>query len=107
MFLSFSEWHSVPNWVYYMWDKSTGAGFLIWVCLYKSVRFDSRKLIAPVVFFSFIRFLFDVVGFFGGPTASSEYRVAILFVFLVAVFYVLTLTSGNIFDKWLRKLLIN
>lgn len=107
MFLSFDKWHSVPNWVYYMWDKSVSAGFFIWLLLYKTVRFDNRKLVAPIVFFSLIRLIFDVVGFFGGPTASNEYRVAALFCFLLTVFYVLTLRRNNIFNKWLSKLFIN
>lgn len=107
MFLSFSSWDSVPNWVYYMWDKSVSAGFFLWLCLYMNVRIDDRKIIAPIVFFSLVRLLFDIVGFFGGPTATNEHRVAILFVILLLVFYVLTLTGSNIFHKWLSKLLFN
>lgn len=72
-----------------------------------NVRIDDRKIIAPIVFFSLVRLLFDVGGAFGGPTASNEYRVAILFAFLLVVFYVLTLTGSNIFHKWLSKLLFN
>lgn len=107
VFLSLSEWDSVPNWVYYLWDKSAGCGFLLWICLYKSVRFDNRKIVNPLVWFSILRFLLDVVGFIGGPTAASEPKIAVLFIALVVVFYVLTLRNGAIFDKWLTKVLIN
>lgn len=105
-FLTFSAWDSLPNWLYYMWEKSFGVGFVMWLVLYINVK-KERPSLAPVVWFSVLRFGLDVFGFFTGITASSEPRIAVLFLALIAVFYVLTLRKHNICDKWLRKLLFN
>lgn len=105
VFLSFDSWDSMPSWLYYMWDKSFGGGFMLWICVYRSMKFYDRHIVAPVVIFCFLRWLLDVFGFFTGITASNEWRVAALFILLTIVFYVLTLSRGNIFDKWLSRLL--
>ena len=107
LFLAFKSWDSVPSWLYYIWDKSFGAGFIMWLCLYKNVKFNDRYVVAPVVIFSFIRLLLDIFSFFTGVTAYNQYRIGVLFLFLTIVFYVLTLSRSNVFHKWLSKLLFN
>ncbi len=107
LFLAFKSWDSFPSWLYYIWDKSFGCGFVMWLCLYRNVRFHDRYVVAPVVVFCFLRWLLDVFSALTGVTAANEWRVATLFILLTVVFYVLTLKRGNPFDKWLSKLLFN
>ena len=107
LFLAFKSWDSIPSWLYYIWDKSFGGGFIMWLCLYWNVKSYDRYVVAPVVVFCFLRFLLDVFSAFTGITAANEWRVAALFILLIAVFYVLTLKRSNIFHKWISKLLFN
>ncbi len=107
IFFSFKIWDYMPTWLFYMWDKSFGAGFIMWLCLYRNVKANDRYVVAPIVVFSFIRLALDVFSFFTGVTAYNQYRVGVLFLFLTVVFYVLTLNRSNIFHKWISKILFN
>lgn len=106
-FLSFKAWDSFPSWLYYLWDKSFGCGFVVWLCLYINVNSIDRKVVAPIVFFSFIRWGLDLFGFISGITAYNEWRIAALFLGLLIVFYVLTLKKSNFADNFLDKHLLN
>ena len=103
---SFSMYDSLPNWLYYLWDKSFGAGFFVWLTLYCNVYKSDRKIIAPIVFFSLIRFIWDIISSLTNVSVNNENVVAVLFILLLVPMYVLTLTKGNFLDKWLSKHLL-
>jgi len=69
------------DWVYYIWDKTAGGSFMSWCVIY-SITIRDRQLVAPLVWFSLFRALWDIISLKTGITAANDWRIASLFVFL-------------------------
>lgn len=98
---------NISDWCYYWWEKTAGASIIAWLALYLNVGSIERKIVAPVLAFTVIRLIADVVTYFTGIGTNNNFVVAVLFLILVGVFYVLTLRRGNIFDRFLSNILFN
>lgn len=88
-----------PKWVlaYQWWDKVVGASIFTWLAVYGCLNKVNRKFIIPLIVFSSIRFIWDVVSHFTGINVNNTWGVAALFLVLIGV------TSYYLFKEF-RKL---
>lgn len=100
----FKHWDDISYGVYYIWDKSFGGGFVSWLCIYLFSKEECKYLLAPVVFFSFIRLSFEVIGFFFDISPDNDYRVALLFISLIFFVLCLFVNKDNLLTKSLGRL---
>lgn len=94
---------NIPAWrgSYYLWDKMCGGGWLLWYVIY--INCKERQIVAPVLWFSVIRFIWEIVSLITGITVSNEWAIAIMFIILVALTgYVCLHPMGRI-GKFLNK----
>jgi len=85
----FKSYDALPNWIYYCWAKFDSV--LMWIVVYELCRRDMRKIIFPVLIFSIIRFIWDIVSFFTGVSVNNSSAVGFLFMLLVTVIFYLYL----------------
>lgn len=71
------------DWMYYFWDK--GCNVLAFWTIYLLVKDGYRKIVAPVLVFSIIRFTWEVASYFTKITVNNSQAVAALFIILVCV----------------------
>lgn len=107
MFLAFGEWDSLPNIAYFIWDKTFGGSLMMWLSLYMVCAATDRKAIAPVLFFSIIRVIWEIVVVTLGIGVNNSTGICILFVILIVVIYVLTLKKTNFLYRFFDRLLLN
>jgi len=93
--------NSTWAWAYYIWDKSAGGGCLTWYCIYK--LYYRKNVVLPVVAFSFIRFIWEIISACTGITVNNEIAIAVLFLALVVVTGYLTLNEKSRPNIWLSK----
>ena len=93
-----------PIWdyAYYMWDKTVGAGFLVWYLIYKSVAKD-RKIVAPIMWFSFIRFVWEVVSLSFSIHINNKWVISLLFIILIFITGYLCFRADSRMAKFLNK----
>ena len=94
------------NWLYYWWEKIFGSGIVVWLVVWFNCSSKDRNIVAPVIFFSFIRIVWDIVSFFFGVHINAPVPIAILFIIMIAICYVLTLSKDNFANKWLTRILL-
>lgn len=88
---------------YYLWDKSFGAGFLFWYCLYKLLPEQKKSVLSPIVLFSFIRFLWEIPSAIYNISASNSIMVAFLFIYLTITTSILIFKPNGSIVKFLEK----
>lgn len=70
-------------WTYWIWEKGCSHSVLSIYIIYKLSH--EKRLIAPVLAFTFIRFLWEIVSAFTGIYSNNQWVVAGLFMVLVVV----------------------
>lgn len=93
------EWETI----YYLWDKSVGAGFLIWVLLYNFCTKDKKWMIKPVMILAAVRFVWQMLVYFTGWDINNQWWLALFFVLLSAGAGYLVLHENSRGNKWLSK----
>lgn len=88
-------------WFYYIWDKTAGGGFLTWFCIYK--LYYRKNVVLPIVVFTFIRFIWEIVSACTGVNVNNSIAIAVLFLVLVIVTGYLVLDEKGKASLWLTK----
>lgn len=94
-----NEWHTV----YYLWDKSVGAGLLIWIMLYKYCDKKNKWMIKPVLILAGFRFVWQMIVYFTGWDVNSEWWLASFFILLSIGAGYLVLHEKSRTNVWLSK----
>ncbi len=89
--------------IYFYWDKSAGAGFLVWMVLYYAVSRDRKWIIRPVLILAVIRFIWQVIAYMKGWDINNEAWLALFFVLLSAGAGYLVLHEKSRANVWLSK----
>jgi hypothetical protein len=76
--LGVSYWETI----YFLWDKSVGAGFLIFFALLKAVKPEYRWIIRPVLVLSLVRFIWQFIVHFTKWDVNNQWWLAGFFVCL-------------------------
>lgn len=91
----------VWEYAYYAWDKSVGAGFVVWYLVAKYSR--QRRIVMPVVWLAFSRFLWEIFSWLCPLPINHPIAVIILFMILtIAAAYACLNKDSNI-AKFLDK----
>lgn len=77
----------LQGWIYifFTWEKTVGGGFLVWYLLAKYSR--QRRLVMPIVWLSFTRFLWEVVSWIFAVHINNKWAV-------MGLFMIFTLTAA-------------
>lgn len=94
--------HSRP-WAlaYYLWDKSVGGGFMLWYCIH--FLYSHKMITRPIVLFSLVRFIWELVSALTGISVNNSAIVAVLFLILSLVTGFLILKENSRPNLWLSK----
>lgn len=68
--------------LYFLWDKSVGAGFLIFLVLLKYVPTGYKWIIRPVLILSAVRFIWQLIIYFTKWDVNNQWWLALFFVCL-------------------------
>lgn len=90
--------------IYFFWDKSVTGSFLSWLVIYKLAG-EQSKYVAAVLVFAFIRLVWEVISHFTEITATNDWRIASLFIFLCVVTGYLIFNKNSYVAIMLDKLL--
>lgn len=97
--LGSEEWKTF----YYLWDKSVGAGFLIWILLYYASRKEVRWMIRPVLILASVRFAWQMVVYFTGWDINNQRWLALFFVLLSGGAGYMIIHENSPANVWLSK----
>lgn len=70
------------DWTYYLWDKSFGGGVAVWYAIYALSR---DRVAIPVLVFSIIRLIWEIISYFTGVSVNNTKYIAIGFVVLCVI----------------------
>ena len=79
----FDKYNSLPNWIYYWWDK--GLVVLLWLGIYFVAYDRLRRPLKPIIIFSIIRLVWDIVSFSTGVSIANSQAMSLLFLLLTLV----------------------
>lgn len=68
------------DWAYYLWDK--GFAVLVWYAIY---RLSKERVVIPVLVFSILRLIWEIISYFTGVSVNNTRAIAIGFVLLCAI----------------------
>lgn len=91
----------VWNYVYSIWDKSIGGGFVVWYLLAKYSR--ERRLILPVMWLAFSRFLWEFFSWIWPLPINHPIAVLVLFIILTIAAGYAVLNKDSGISKFLDK----
>lgn len=89
--------------VYFGWSKIGDCGILAWIVIYYNGNKALRKVIKPLLVFSFIRLAVDVQSFFTGIGVNNEWLVALVFLLLIVSMGILVFIRESKFYRFLNK----
>lgn len=81
---------------YFTWDKTVGAGFLIWLMLYWSVPRNQKWVVKPVLLLGICRFFWQVIAYAKGWNFNSQWWLALFFILLALAAGYLTLKENSL-----------
>jgi len=84
VFLAKGMFH-IDGWVYayFSWEKAFGGGVIVWYLLSKFSR--NRKIVIPIVWLSFLRFIWEVVCWVWALDFNNKWGVLALFMLFTLV----------------------
>lgn len=89
--------------VYFAWAKIADCGILAWIVIYYTSNKLTKKIIRPLVAFSFIRLAIDIQSFFTGIGVNNEWLVALAFLLLTISMGILIFINDSKISKFLNK----
>lgn len=88
--------------IYFMWDKFCTGSFISWAVIYTMAGSSSRYVV-PVLAFSFVRVIWEIISKITGITATNDARIASLFIFLTISTGWLIFNKESYVTKFLEK----
>ncbi len=95
----------ITGWVvgYYIWDKSFGAGCIIWLVLYELLPTYKKWIVRPVLLVSLLRSAWQILAYCIGWDLNNAIWLTVIFIVLTAAASYLTLNENSSGNNWLRK----
>lgn len=88
---------------YFIWDKSVGCGFVIWMALYFTAPKNVKWMVRPVLLLSIIRFIWQILAYWQGWDINHQWWLALFFIILSLSAAYLTLKENSRPNTWLSK----
>lgn len=88
--------------IYFGWSKLFDCGLFFWLSIYYILP-KERKVIKWLLYFSVIRFLWDIQSFFTGLGVNNEVWMAILFLVLLLIAVYLSMKPDGKAATFLSK----
>ncbi len=94
---TFDSYENLPEWIYYWWAKLLDV--LLFITVYNHVPTKWKAPLKPVIYFSIIRFVWDIISYITGLSVTNSIWVAFLFMVLTALLFWAFIKE---WQKWLK-----
>ncbi len=88
---------------YFLWDTFCKGSVLCWWCLLRYGPYEVKKCVYPVLLFSIIRLLWEILSLCTGIHINDEMPVMVLFLIAISVFSYLAFRPDGYLPKALDK----
>lgn len=95
--------YDINDWIaaYFCWEKTFGGGFIVWYLI--AVYSKERRMVMPIVWLGFSRFLWEVVCWIFDIDFNNQWGVLILFIILTICAVYACLNKESRMAKFLDK----